>query len=83
MDKKQEYQLISEIADRAIKLMPNIKKFDMVMDLDYTHREIPMDLEKLLKFKHSDFMHDIGGILINFNRIDKKMHNCFVPRCAK
>jgi hypothetical protein len=59
-----------------------VKKLDLMMDLEYTNEEIPLDLEQLLTFPEGDFCHDLFGIYYNFNRETKKMDNCFLPRSA-
>ena len=77
--------LMSAIADRGLKMLPTnlgIRKIDVMMDLEYTNEETPLDLEKFLNFDGGDFAHDICGIFHNFNRATKSMDNFFVPRCA-
>ncbi len=84
MTDKDGFLLMSEIADRALRLQPVGlgKKLDVMMDLEYTNDDIPLDLEKFLAFDDGDFGHDISGIVANFNRETLKMDNFFVPRCA-
>ena len=86
MDRK-DINLISDIAERGLEILIHqgisVDKLDVMMDIEYTHAEIPLDLEKLFGFPTSDFSHDIIGIYSNFNRETKSMDNCFSPRCAK
>ncbi len=83
---KQDFLLMSGIADRSLKLFTaagvRVKKLDLMMDLEYTNDESPLDLEKFLGFDDGDFSHDIFGIYQNFNRETLKMDNCFSPRCS-
>ena len=82
---REEFDTISKIANRAIKLGINKEsdKLSMVMDIDYTNKVIPLDLEGLLHSTLQDFIHDIIGIYNNFNRETLQMDNFFVPRYAK
>lgn len=87
-DQREQIELMSQIADRGLKALKNagvdhVKKLDMMMDLEYTHDVIPLDLEQLMAFGDGDFGHDIAGIYNNFNRETKQMDNCFLPRSAK
>ncbi len=84
---KRDIDLMGAIADRGLKLSFNnglnrVKKLDLMMDLEYTHGESPLDFEKLLAFDDGNFAHDIIGIYENFNRETLKMDNCFSPRCT-
>ncbi len=82
----EQFNLISNIAKRALPMMrEHIKKIshlDIIMDIDYTNKVIPLDLQKFLYFDNFNFMHDITGIYVNFNRETLEMENCFRPRCA-
>lgn len=81
-----EYQLLSQIADRAIAIAKDrgvhIDKITMLMDLDYAHKQIPMDLSAFLALPMYDFTHDAFGIRRHMNRQTCKLEGCFVPRCA-
>ena len=89
---KNELRTISMIAMRGLPVlntmledlgMQPMDQIDMMMDVEYTHAEIPLDLEKFLASGDGDFNHDISGIYANFNRTTRQMDNCFLPRCAK
>jgi len=86
---KRDIDLMAAIADRGLKLSFNngllpirVKKLDLMMDLEYTHGETPLDFEKFLAFDDGNFAHDMIGIYENFNRETLKMDNCFSPRCT-
>jgi len=80
---RTEFDTISAIVTRTIREHPSLsRRLDLMMDLEYTHQCIPMDLDQFLNFDAGNFNHDIGGIVANFNRETLKMDNCFVPRCA-
>ena len=84
MQTKETYKIIDNIVDRAIKDNDIIKdRLSLFMDIDFTHRETPLKLQKFLEADDLNFFHDIYGILQNFNRQTKKMENCFLPRFTK
>ena len=56
---------------------------DVLMDLEYVNDVCRLDFDKLLAFDDSDFLHDLRGIYLHFNRETKKLENCFDPRCSK
>ncbi len=83
---KKNYEKLSQIADRAFE-NNEIRciyetRFPLILDLTYTDKVIPLNLERLMSFSDSDFFHDICGIYGNFNRKTKQMENGFLPRCA-
>ena len=83
MTTRTELDTIGAICTRALKEHPSIsRKLDLFMDIDFTHQESPLDLDQLLNFSDGDFMHDITGIVCNFNRETYTMDNCFSPRCS-
>ena len=78
-------QLISKIANRwngalVAAGLQQIEKLDLVMDIEYAHKDQPLNLEELLNADNENFNHDLGGIIRNFNRETMTMDNCFVPR---
>ena len=84
---KAEYQLIVAIAARAVKMAKKDKvSYDAqtcMMDLDAAHsNDTPLDFQKLLDFKDSDFGHDVYGIRRFLDRNTGKLGGFFVPRCA-
>ncbi len=86
MTDKHDFLLMAQIAERALRaplVLPcATKKLDVMMDLEYTNDETPLDLEKFLGFDDGNFNHDIVGIYENFNRKTLKMDNYFSPRCT-
>ncbi len=86
---KHDIETMSEIANHGLPIInaklncrKQIKKLDLMMDLEYANDESPMDFDKFLAFNDGDFGHDICGIYANFNRETLKMDNCFSPRCT-
>ena len=80
--KKEEFDLMSKIAKRAVRdlVFKDRDVLGLVMDLEFIHEQIPLNLEGLLTARLGDFAHDINGIYYNFNRQTKTMDNCFLPR---
>lgn len=80
----EEIDLISKIANRAVKNFHIQDKMNLTMDISATHLNgTPLDLQKFLDFDDSNFMHDIYGIMDNINRRTGELDNCFLPRCSK
>lgn len=81
---KKDYQLCSEIAEKASILL-GWEKHIIFMDLSCLMERgyVSLDLEGLLKAKQSDLSHDIVGINKNLNRANGKLENYFYPRYAK
>lgn len=81
MTKKDDIDVIVEIAERAEKI--NLNMFDrmsLIMDLQHTHELFNLRLEELLTADDFNFAHDIVGIQNNFNRKTLQMDNLFLPR---
>lgn len=81
---KNDYKLLSEIAEKASILL-GWEKHIIFMDLSCLMEGgyVSLDLEGLLEAKQSDLVHDIVGINQNLNRSNGKLENCFYPRYAK
>ncbi len=80
---KTEFAAISQIADRACALNPDLSRLNLEMDLATTHtRGCPLDFARLLGASDSDFLHDISGISHHLNRKSGKLKGHFIPRCA-
>ena len=80
---KEEHTVMSKIADRALKDIPNYPddKLSIMMDLDACHSNgMPLMLYDLLHAKPFDFMHDVCGIRRHINRKTGEIGDCFVPR---
>ena len=85
---KEEHQLMSMIADRALRELKELgvthmDKLTIVMDLAATHLDCPLRLAELLETDSSNFIHDIAGINRHMDRETGKLIACFVPRYAK
>ena len=83
---RNEIDTICAIADRGIKFLSDngitAKKLDVMMDIEYAHEDVPMDLDQFLAFDNGNFNHDFVGIRKHMDRIGLKLGGCFVPRCA-
>jgi hypothetical protein len=84
---QEEFDLISGIADRAVKMAAKHGaerlKRDVLMDLTAAHRNaFTLDLKGLLEAGDGDFSHDVFGIMKYLNRRTGKLEDCFVPRYA-
>ena len=81
---RQRYELISEIADRALGMARandlRISKLEMVMDLDCADAYCPLNLRALAGAPDVDFAHDVFGIRRHLNRETKKLEDSFLPR---
>lgn len=86
-NRRRDFELISQIADRARQRVYPMYKIDddkltVVMDLEHAHMSCPMDLQKFLDFSPGNFAHDMLGIRRHINRQTGELEGCFVPRCA-
>ena len=87
-DPKQEFAIISAIADRAYTLFTqhgiNYEKMTAMMDIESAHKDIPLDLDALLNARDETFAHDVGGIRQHMDRstFPGKLTDCFVPRTS-
>ena len=77
---RYEIEVIRKIADRAVKMYPELSKIDTLMDLEAAHSSNPLQLSDLLSADDGNFGHDVLGIRQNLNRATGKLENCFVPR---
>jgi hypothetical protein len=53
----------------------------ILITLDFVDAQIDIDLDQLLAFPNSDFMHDMIGMLTHVSRVDGKLGDGFSPRC--
>jgi hypothetical protein len=83
---------IMDIAKQAEPLfegMPGFKILDLVMDIDATHKIIPLDLVMLEEAGNTEssgygsFVHDMTGIWKYFDREEGELTDCWTPRFAK
>ena len=79
---KEETKAIHKTASRAVKLIPQLKIMDIEMDISAVHIKEKLNLNKLLSFPDSDFVHDVVGIANNINRTTGELEDCFSPRCS-
>lgn len=82
-----QQETIRKIALRADRLFEkhtgnggNFSTF--LMDISACHKADPLNLDKLLAFDDSNFMHDVMGINRHLNRETLEMEDCFWPRCG-
>lgn len=84
---KPEALRITRIAQRAVEFS---KKHGLDIDYEQIEMDItachcngcPLDLQKLLDSKDSDFGHDVLGIRRYIDRSTGKLTECFDPRCS-
>lgn len=78
---------LSALADRAEALYRRHgiadTRLTILMDLDHTDRQVPLDADKFLAFDDANFAHDMLGIRRHMNREAGLLTGCFLPRCAK
>lgn len=81
---KKDYQLCSEIAERA-SLFLGWNKATIFMDLCCLMRggSIQLDLEGLRDASEYDLIHDVVGINRHLNRRNGELKDFFLPRYAK
>lgn len=82
----KDFSLIIKLADRGVKLASKLghddfERADFSLPLAECHMALPLDLKRLSEFNDGDFAHDLFGIRRHFD--DGKLHDCFLPRCAK
>jgi hypothetical protein len=82
----EDHELIMKIADRLEKMQRRLgsmptKRAYVLMDLQACHlNACPLRLQGLLVANDIDFLHDVHGIMRNFNRTSYELDNCFLPR---
>ncbi len=79
---KEEFELIAEIVNRALPRLEDVKRLDLMMDIEFAHADIPIKLEELATAPEGSFMHDVTGIIQHMDRDTGKLGDCFVPRYA-
>lgn len=90
---KSDYENCSKICDRLFNMLRmhpsdmttyhGAQKLDVLMDLEFVNDDCPLDFAKLLAFPDGDFLHDMAGIYVHFDRESKTMKDCFLPRSFK
>lgn len=90
MDRKQEFEIIVKICERAEELGivapsadPNNKRLNLIMDIDNANKDVGLALDKLLEADDLNFAHDVIGIQNHMNRSTGKLEDFFVPRYAQ
>ena len=81
-----ELDIIQKIADRAVKLNPELDHTEVMMDITATHcKGCALQLQSMADPKVMDdfnFLHDIYGIAAHLNRETGQLERCFLPRAA-
>lgn len=85
MDRRQEFEVIGKICERAeaLGLSDPKRRFTLLMDLDKTNESVGLDLVGLLEADELNFSHDIIGIQRHINRETGELMDFFLPRYAK
>jgi len=86
---KEEMLTITMIVDRLMEqkrdtgAWQRVSPISIHMDLSACHcNGCPLDLKGLLAASNADFTHDVLGIMLNINRDNAHLDNCFTPRYA-
>lgn len=80
---KKDTELITKIAQRAVRVNSDYDFMDASMDVTAVHlNDCKLDLKKLLGFDDFNFAHDVFGINRHLDRETGKLMNCFLPRCS-
>jgi len=80
---KDEFEVISQIVDKAEAIYPDINRMTLVMDISAAHANgCPLKLSELLVAPAYDFNHDIAGIVRHIDRTTGRLEDFFLPRYA-
>lgn len=72
-------ELIMKIAERALNNgFSNMA--DLVSTISKVNKINPLRLDDLLASDNFSFMHDVCGIVNNYNWMTGELENCFLPR---
>ena len=87
IDAAKEVMALGDIAKRynSMRVAKGFKELDqmeLVMDLDYAHQDVPLDIAGLLAASDKDFTRDVMGIILNLDRVNKVLQNSYVPKFA-
>jgi hypothetical protein len=84
MRKFPKIDLFDKVIDRCVNELGYYSDGGMSyrLDLMTAHDDIGLDFKKLLNFPFNDFDHDIYGLACSIDRLERKVMNDFVPRCA-
>ncbi len=81
---KKDTELITKIAQRAVKINPDYDYMDASMDVTAVHlNDCKLRLSDLLEADDFNFAHDIFGIRRHIDRATGKLTNCFLPRFSR
>lgn len=90
MSEHIDHDTLLALVHRAAALYRKIGLTDLydnhtsiVLNLEFAHRQIPLDAAALLAADDENFAHDILGIRRHMNRRTGELEGCFVPRFAK
>ena len=85
MDKKEEFNLIVKIVERAeaIGVVGKKRRTTSLMDVENAHKYFDLRLKEWLECEDEyEFLHDFIGIANNIDRDNLNDWNFFVPRFA-
>lgn len=83
MDKKQEFETIVRIVERAEAMgIARGDRFTRIMDIEHAHKQFNLRLDEMLAADSFDFTHDFTGIQSAMNRETCRIEGLFVPRFA-
>lgn len=81
---KHDWQVLHQIAGRAVAQLGIQKVIDWEMDVTAVHANgCPLRLDDLLMADGFNFAHDLCGIYRHLDRETGQLRDCFVPRYAK
>jgi hypothetical protein len=85
---KDDHELVSDIADRAMGLARqaklDVRKMDIIMDLTAVHANgCRMDFAALATADQFNMAHDVFGIMRHLNRQTGQLEGFFVPRFSQ
>lgn len=88
MEHKEQFKVISKIADKVLKYLTEWKmatreKWQIMLDFENVNKICPLDFELLLN-NDEILLHDYAGICMHFNRLTLNWNEnaCFAPRSA-
>lgn len=83
MDKKQEFETIVRIVERAERMgIARGGRFTEIMDIENANKQFKLRLEDMLSGGDCDFVHDFTGIQDTMNRETGRIESLFFPRFA-
>ena len=68
-----------EVCDEAEVFIPYTSDY-IARQIISCNRVIPMNLARMVDGRRQDLVHDVAGILVNWNDETGNMKDCFLPR---